>query len=109
MNKVFEAIIMMKNNILVVSVYQKPREFIVPKLCHHFSKQEYLLPRLIHLEMFLKIICPNWLASIIMMSDHIPFIKSHEISLIKDEMAQKNIGIIILMGQRVLERHLLLL
>ena len=46
---------------------------------------------MIHLEMFLKIICPNWLASI---SDHIPFIKSHEISSIKNEMAQKNIGII---------------
>jgi len=28
------------------------------------------------------------------MSDHIPFIRSHEISLIKDEMAERNIGIL---------------
>ena len=28
------------------------------------------------------------------MSDHIPFIRLHELSLIKDEIAERNIGII---------------
>ena len=44
-----------------------------------------------------------------MMSDNIPFIRSHEISLIEDEMARKNVGIIYLTGQCISEKYLLLL
>ena len=78
---------MTKNNILVVSVYQKT------KVVSSFLKAGVPLTKI---DSFRDVFEDHGyrLACRRTMSDHIPFIRLHELSLIKDEIAERNIGII---------------
>ena len=40
------------------------QEFFTSKLCHHFSRPEYFLPKLILFEMCLKIMGTDWLVDV---------------------------------------------
>lgn len=81
---------MMKNNILVVSVYQRIYRI---KVVSSFLKAGVPLAKI---DSFRDVFEDHGyrLACRRTMSDHIPFIRLHEISLIKDEMAERNIGIL---------------